>query len=151
MWKWFQRSIAPWWPLFRKKINCRMVPLNEKMSSQYPTSLCPSLLHPVVIPGSRRETTLKCWLNGGLGQTSNTYWKKKNNYIGCKVYLKIGIYISIKQRKKNNYVMKSLKVPWHKIFFPLKVIQRVVKVSPFSLPAKNKGFVILRGEVCIAL
>ena len=28
MWQLFQRSIAPWWPLFRKKINCRMVPLN---------------------------------------------------------------------------------------------------------------------------
>ena len=27
MWQFFQRSIAPWWPLFRKKINWRMVPL----------------------------------------------------------------------------------------------------------------------------
>ena len=29
MWQLFQRSIAPWWPLFRKKINCRTVPLME--------------------------------------------------------------------------------------------------------------------------
>ena len=27
MWQLFQRSIAPWWPLFRKTINCRTVPL----------------------------------------------------------------------------------------------------------------------------
>ena len=26
-WQVFQRSIRPWWPLFRKKINCRTVPL----------------------------------------------------------------------------------------------------------------------------
>ena len=27
MWLLFQRSIAPWWPLLRKKNNCRTVPL----------------------------------------------------------------------------------------------------------------------------
>ena len=27
MWQLFQWSIAPWWPLFRIKINCRTVPL----------------------------------------------------------------------------------------------------------------------------
>ena len=32
MWQLFQRSIAPWWPRFRKKRDCRTVPLKKSIS-----------------------------------------------------------------------------------------------------------------------
>ena len=40
MWQLFQRSIAPWWPLFRKKNNFRTVPLSQKGSAWFEQGLC---------------------------------------------------------------------------------------------------------------
>ena len=40
MWLLFQRSIAPWWPLFRKKINCRTLPLRQFSTLSSSWSIC---------------------------------------------------------------------------------------------------------------
>ena len=46
MWQLFQRSIAPWWPLFRKKINCRTVPLMTNWQIFRPSNRIESWIRP---------------------------------------------------------------------------------------------------------